>query len=309
MLHVALLVCTYRRPRLFQDLMASVDALDVPRDVTLHLAVADNTPEGATSSYVPAVLAASRFATSFRHEPVRGYASARNATLTLGLATPATVFLTTDDDQRVPSSWLRSHLDGLARHAADVAVGGIIGEPAPYRDGQSVGRVSTRNVSFRRRLIDPAGMGLAFDVQFDSTGHEDHDFFDRAAARGARIAWIDGADIHDNDPIVAEDPDAWLDAARNRAEVSRASQRNKTVQLRRDGKRLALALHTLGSSRDFAKGFVSYAAFLGCRVVRPADAASRLASARKHTVKGLGRLEGLFKDGIARQDVRRGDKS
>lgn len=306
---VALLVCTYRRPRLFAELMASVEALDVPEGVTLHVVVADNTPEGATASYVPAVLAQSRFPTRFVHEPVRGYASARNASVRLGLETPAVVFLTTDDDQLVPARWLRAHLAALERHGADVTVGGIQGEPPRHMDGATVAKVSTRNTAFRRRLIDPAGMALTFDTRFDTTGHEDHDFFARAATMGARIAWAAGAEIADNDPALAAGADAWLAAQRNRAEVARASQRNRTAKLRRDGRPLALALHTLGSTRDFVKGGLAYAAFLACRPLWPDTAVIRLADARRHTVKGIGRLEGLFKDEIARQDVRRGEGS
>ena len=305
MQHVALLVCTYRRPRLFAEFIATVDELIVPDDVTLHVAVADNNPESAWAAYIGPSLAKLHLPTSYGHETTRGYASARNGSLSLGLATPATVFLTTDDDQLLPPDWLTAHLDALDRHGADVVVGGVRGEPPAYAEGDIVARVSTRNVSFRRHLADPAGFGLTFDTSFDSTGHEDHDFFRRAAERGARIVWSNGPQVLDNDPALATNSAAWLAVAQNRAEVARASQRNKAARLRKDGRFLALGLNTLGSARDFGKGLLSYVAFFGLSTVRSARAPLKLARARQHVVKGLGRIEGLYKDEIARQDLRR----
>lgn len=305
MRQVALLVCTYRRPRLFAEFIDSVNALAVPPGVTLHVAIADNNPESERGGYVGDCLAGLRFPSSYAHETTRGYASARNRSLQLGLATAATVFLTTDDDQLLPDDWLTAHLDALERHGADVVVGGVAGEAAAYGEGEPVGRVSTRNVSFRRHLIDPSGLALTFDTRFDSTGHEDHDFFRRAGELGARIVWSNGPQVIDNDPALDAGREAWLATADNRAQVARASQRNKAARLRKDGRFLALGLNTLFAARDFFKGLLSYVAFFCLSSVRSSRAALKLASARKHVVKGIGRIEGLYKDEVARQDLRR----
>ncbi len=88
----ALLVCTFRRPQTFAQLMRSVAELELPPDLDFSIVVADNNPESAWESYIKTAVASLPWPILYGHEPISGYSNARNKVIEIALGTNAEVF-------------------------------------------------------------------------------------------------------------------------------------------------------------------------------------------------------------------------
>lgn len=301
----ALLICTYRRPQTFARLIESVAALDVPASLAFELVVADNNPESAWDSYIEPSVRSLPHPVHYGHEPQAGYSNARNKAIEVALAeTTADVLLFTDDDMILDRGWLAGHIRSLAELRADVVNGRIHGVRERFAHGAALEKCGAGNVSFRRRLVDPAGLGLRFDPAFNKLGMEDQAFFREARRRGAVIRQSDWPLLYNyygEGPVPEEE-------VINKMLTTAAMQHNEVALARRNRGVVPAAVMA-------SKGFVFGLKGLGLKAEsrlwaalgRAEKARKSALSSEKEMLKMRGRFGGLSGEIVSRQDVRRSD--
>ena len=307
---LALMICTYRRPKFFARCIQSVAALDVPPGFGLTVAIADNNPASERDGYVGRALADLPFAFVYGHQPVPGYSNARNLAIELALTTPGEVFAFVDDDLVLAPDWLSGQIRSY-RELDCAAVGGaVIGTQKVPPHGSRQRHSSMANFSFLRELVEPvppagAGLGLRFDPARNLTGNEDLAFSAAAVDAGRPIMISHWSSVLD--PTTSEADAARADRE-NRAAVTAAMTRNRIVALReaRDYPRLALA--SLASLHSVLKAAgLSLEAAVRRAAGNAVGAKDKAISARKEWGKFRAVLAGWRGGVVARQDVRRGE--
>src|SRR5581483_1825428 len=209
---ISVVICTWNRARQLDDTLRSLASLRTGCDLRWELVIVDNNSTDDTSRVVEQAAAAYPVPLRYIFEPHQGKSSAMNTGIA---AARGTVIAFTDDDVRVPETWLTAvadHLLGGGPH--DYAGGPVrpIWERVPPRWFARTGRTlwgtlaildygeeifvfedRTRiplgaNFAIRRRLIDRIG---GFDPTLGRTGdrlllgQELPEFFARSRAAGA----------------------------------------------------------------------------------------------------------------------------
>jgi succinoglycan biosynthesis protein ExoM len=211
---VAICIATYRRPVLLRHLLDSLAALEFPAHGApeLHVIVVDNDADGTAAAPVDAARATMPWPVTYRVEPVRNIASARNRGVAEALAWGADFAAFVDDDERVSASWLATLLDVQARYAADVVQGAVLsvlpeatpdwlrrgsGFDHPRRaTGESLRYGATSNALVSAHLLARYGPE-PFDLDFGLSGGSDMLFFARCQRAGATLVWADEAVVEE----------------------------------------------------------------------------------------------------------------
>lgn len=300
----ALMVCTYRRPETFAKLMASVAALELPSGLKLTIVVADNNPQCQRTAYVEPGLRGIGWPVVYGHEPVAGYSNARNKAIELAMGVEAEALLFVDDDMILDPGWLAAHLRSLEAFGCDVVNGRIYGVRERFPHGARLEKCGAGNVSFRRRIVDPAGLGLRFDPAFNTTGTEDQAFFRAATAKGADIRQSDWPLIY-NYYGRAEMPE---EEVINKMLVTASMHQNDVARVRAEK---GTARAVLSASKGLVYGLKSAGlTVLGAaqRALGASERSRRTAlSAKKERLKMRGRFAGISGRTVSRQEVRRSD--
>lgn len=211
MTDVSVLICTYRRPERLSDLLA--DLLGQTRAPD-EIVVVDNDPAASARDTVRDFAATAPFAVHYDVQPVKNIALTRNRTVALARGRWLAMV---DDDERVPSHWLQTHLEMAAACAADGVLGPVIPQIPPHAaawirrgrffeyGGGVDGRPVPPSAMWVNNALLDAGMVKAepgpFDARYGLTGGEDSDLMSRLAARGRRIIWSDQAYV--TEPVEA----------------------------------------------------------------------------------------------------------
>jgi hypothetical protein len=301
----ALLICTYRRPESFGRLMQSVATLELPEGLAFAVVIADNNAQSAWTGYIEPAVRGLPWRVHYGHEPEAGYSNARNKALAVALdKTSAEVFLFVDDDMVLDRGWLREHLRSHIELEAEVVNGRIFGVRERFAHGTRLEKCGAGNVSFSRRLVDPAGLGLRFDPAFNKLGMEDQAFFRAATTNGVVIRQSDWPLIY-NYYGANEVPEAEVI---NKMHTT-ASMHHNIVALARAEKGLLPA--ALLASKGLAFGLKGVGLMLESRLCRMLGKAERerrqRLNAQKELLKMRGRFAGLSGEIVRRQDVRRAD--
>lgn len=214
---LTLMVCTYRRPKLFARCMASIAELTVPDGFQFTIAAADNNPVAERDGYVGAALSdlTNRgLNVVYGHQPERGYSNARNLGLTLALATPSEIFAFVDDDLVLDAGWLIGQIRTYRAFDCDAVGGAVVGLRKVPPHGSVQRTSSMANFSFDRTLVETIapGLGLRFDPAKNVLGNEDLAFSEQATVAGRRIVCSDWPAVID----VMADATVTSDDARNR---------------------------------------------------------------------------------------------
>lgn len=215
--HVAVAICTFRRPRGLADCLAALERLDTPGlpDAAIRVIVVDNSPEGSAQDIVAGRARASRFRIERVHEPRKGLSSARNAALDAAFACGARHLAFIDDDEVPSPPWLSGHLETLAASGAEASVGPvrpIFAEPPPlwaveggfFSASAPAGMHVVPEGRTNNALLSCAALqaaGIRFDRAFDDLGGEDTAFFRALQARGWTIALAHDALVHEWIPM------------------------------------------------------------------------------------------------------------
>ena len=206
---ISVCICTYRRPHLLQRTLTELRKQETGGRFTMTVVVADNDREQSARAVVEAFRAAAPLPVTYRVEPVRNIALARNATLE-GADGDYVAFI--DDDELPTPGWLARLLAACERYDADGALGPVrprFEHPAPawlmrsklcerpeHRTGALLHWRQTRtgNALVRRQAI--RDLAPPFRPIFGNGG-EDQDFFRRLAARGRRFVWSNDAVVYE----------------------------------------------------------------------------------------------------------------
>ncbi|MCL6707772.1 glycosyltransferase [Pseudomonas sp. R2.Fl] len=219
-------ICTFRRPEL-RDTLLSLFDLDVPRDVTVRLIVADNDGEPSARDLVEELRSRSPFPIRYVHCPKANISIARNACLA---ESDGDFLAFIDDDETASPGWLRE-LHAAALHSgADAVLGpvrAIYDETSPrwMRNGDFH---STRPVwvngiirtgytcNVLLDMCSPHLAGRRFDLALGQSGGEDTQFFSAMTAAGGEIAFAPQALIEEPVPAKRASFD-WLTKRRFRS--------------------------------------------------------------------------------------------
>ena len=308
-LSVTLAVCTYRRPVLLAQFIQSVAKIYVPADIDFYLVVADNNEESKREAYIGELLEALTFKWLYGHEPSPGYSNARNKALFLALQTPAEIIGFVDDDMTLDQGWLTGLLQSYEEFSADV-IGGAVDAQGSIRrrwhkHGERCDFIGTRNVSFKRWIVDKTGAGLTFKSPFNQTGGEDVAFFAAAVNSGAKIVYSELSLVHDQ--TLGENVSPKEELA-NKALTSATMQRNKIVRLRLE-RGLAIALLSALWGLQFGlKAIIAYGDFVASTLVgNTRRAIQKKFSGDKNLAKVIEGFRGLSGQLVARYEIRRGN--
>lgn len=210
---VAVVIPTLRRPEGLERALRSVFAQAGVGDRLREIVVADNDPTGSAQALVQRLAAEAPVPLIWRHAPIPGVATARNAGLA---ATEAPLIAFLDDDEAAAPGWLAALLEARATTGADVVFGPITGRvpetagwAAPYlerffgREGPADDRLIEQPFGCGNSLMTRATAlpGPApFDVAADHAGGEDDALFSALAARGGRFGWAARARVEEFAP-------------------------------------------------------------------------------------------------------------
>jgi len=198
-------IATFKRPSMLSALLASLIQQKID-GISMRIVVIDNDRD--RSAY-PAV---QRFCDAdsrglvdevvYDVEPQQNIAIARNRALS---HVKAEYFAFIDDDETVSTTWLRSLLNTLILHRADLAFGPVHSALPPdapewamtcfHKKQRQTGTVlqsgGAGNVLIKRCVIEHPS--VRFNPAFGLTGGEDTEFFYRLFLSGRRLVWCEEA--------------------------------------------------------------------------------------------------------------------
>ncbi|MFL6530356.1 MAG: glycosyltransferase family 2 protein [Chthoniobacterales bacterium] len=202
--HIAVCVCTYKRPELLKQLLTAVERQTTDGVFEFSVVVADNDAKMSAQATVREFGAKSQLEIEYCVEPEQNIALARNRAIS---AAKGEFVAFIDDDELPEPMWLQQLYDAMMRFKAD----GVLGPVKPYllenvprwavragffdrpnsRDYDSGMRLhwsqtGTGNVLLRRSSLNNGD--APFLREFGSGG-EDVDFFRRSIEAGKVFVW------------------------------------------------------------------------------------------------------------------------
>jgi len=223
---VDICICTYRRSYLEQTLR-SLAGLDLPRELTVRVIVADNDTWPSARELVEKVSPDLPFDLRYIHCPAANISLARNTCLD---AAGGDFLAFVDDDSTVSPQWLASLVEAARATGADAVLGPVRAiyspsAPAWMRRGdfhstvpvQVDGEIRTgySGNALLRRASDHIA-GRRFNLALGRTGGEDTEYFAQLHRAGGRIAYAPSAVVEE--PVtVGRASFAWLAKRRFRS--------------------------------------------------------------------------------------------
>jgi len=202
---ITIAIPTFRRPDGIGRALDSVEALQVPPELSANVLVVDNDEQASAKPVVEKFSKQSHFPVTYVVEPKQGLSNVRNRILQEAMNLKAEYLAGIDDDEIATSDWLIQLWRGLKKFDAD-CVGGpqlfILPEDAPgwmryapafnpyakRKTGKIVPEISTGNYLLNLDFV--RAKTLTFSAKYNFIGGEDSDFFTRCRKKGAKIVWI-----------------------------------------------------------------------------------------------------------------------
>lgn len=222
--HIAVCICTFKRPDMLGRLLASLRDQDTGGAFGLSITVVDNDGNGSAAETVAAFRTGSGMPVRYAIEPQANISMARNRALTTAAAD---FYACIDDDEVAEKTWvLNLYRTIVAERAAGVLgpvrpsydtpppswlVRSRIQERPEFPTGTEMSdpkHCRTGNVLFSHALI--ASQARLFDPEFGRTGGEDVDFFRRMIMEGHRFVWCNEAVVHEVTPLFRQKRSYYL---------------------------------------------------------------------------------------------------
>jgi succinoglycan biosynthesis protein ExoM len=250
---IAVAAATRQRPRMFADLLQSLQALDVPQGAELCFIFVENDETLTLTEMVDDFAKRTVWSACALLEPRRGISHARNTALEAAIAQNADWMAFVDDDEQVRHDWLRILWAGAKEAEAQLAGGPVVPvvpstgcsdaegavlsyyeRAAQVSDGRKAGamaegqRFDLATNNWIADLKAVQSVDLRFDPAFGLSGGEDTDFSRRAHAAGLKLAWVPHAIVTEEVP--SERLTAGFISERARAQSITKFQMMKTAQ-------------------------------------------------------------------------------
>jgi glycosyltransferase involved in cell wall biosynthesis len=209
--HIAVCVCTYKRPHLLKRLLMELDRQETGGLFTYSIVVADNDQAKSAEAMVSKISETSKVHVKYCVEPKRNIALARNKVVENAIGDYIALI---DDDEFPEPDWLVS----LFRNCNEYHVDGVLGPvkrhfdevpPAWFKKSTIYDRrvnptgklvdwkeARTGNALLRRKIL--AGDAAPFRPEFRAG--EDQDFFRRKMNEGWIFIWSSDAVVYETIP-------------------------------------------------------------------------------------------------------------
>jgi succinoglycan biosynthesis protein ExoM len=213
--HVAVCVCTYKRPQLLKRLLEKLCQQETEGQFSCSVVVADNDVSRSAEQVVSEFARTSGMAVTYCVEPRRGISPTRNKAVDEATGD----FIAFIDDDEFPSErWVHNLLKTCTEYGVDGVLGPVkehFDEAPPtwvvkgnffqrptYPTGTVLDWMNTRtgNVLLRTDLFE--GIAEPFRPKFRSG--EDQDFFRRMIEKGWVFIWCNEAPVYETVP-----PERW----------------------------------------------------------------------------------------------------
>jgi len=209
--HIAVCICTYKRPAELKRLLRELDRQKTEGLFTYSVVVVDNDAARSGETAVEEMRRAMQVPVKYCAEPEKGIARARNRVIANA---DGDYFALIDDDEFPEPDWLLTLLESCREYGVDGVLGPVkryLDEGAPEwlkrsslydRAVQPTGRevewrgARTGNALLKRAVF--AGGEPPFDVEF--AAGEDQDFFRRKIEEGRRFVWVSDAVVWEELP-------------------------------------------------------------------------------------------------------------
>ena len=213
---VAVCICTYRRPRVLEDLLVTIahQAEDAAANASVSVVVVDDDPAGSARSVAESASGLFERGLSYSCTGSGNVAVARNRALERGSET-SDLLLLIDDDCRPDPGWLGEMTAMQLRTGADAVAGACDTEfpdgtarwlrEEPFTDEASVGEdgAEVTDAYLKNLLVTTAFLqehDLRFALRFGEAGGEDAMFIHQARSRGMRMVYAANALVRERLP-------------------------------------------------------------------------------------------------------------
>lgn len=198
---VAVAIATRGRPDGCRRVVDGVREQQVDKGIGVRTVVVDNAPRPADLDLPPEV--------EVLHEPRGGIPYARNRAVEHVLDTADVLVFIDDDEEPADEHWLQRLLGGLDDYDAEMATGPIrsVHDPAApawaiahpifnrprFPSGTERPQAFSGNLAIRTDVF--RWLGGWFDPRLSVSGGSDTELTRRAVRKGARIVWVDDAEV------------------------------------------------------------------------------------------------------------------
>lgn len=284
-------------------LTACIDSImfqNIPKAWNVEILIVDNDAEQSAANIIQGYNN-STIPVMYFCEKNQGIPFARNRGCFESLNRNVDWILFIDDDENADQNWLISYAQSMEKYAGDVYSGPVryifpknhadwLGNKGDSEtpDGALKRRASTNNALVHKKVFEPSGYGLMFDVDMTFTGGSDTDFFIRYEKLGGKI-------IHVANAVVAEVviPNrlkvTWRLSRQYRSSTNRVYVNKKIL-----GSKVAIFLALKDCLRHFLEGSLG---LLVCPVfiLKGKSVIKRkYYHALRHLAKSAGSLMGIF---------------
>ncbi len=198
-------VCTRDREAQLRTAMASLAELDPPDHFDMGLLIVENAPEASLPEKLKDVQMP--FPVAFALEPEPGFSSVRNRAASEAVRLGAEWIAWFDDDQTAHRGWLKRLMAVTELYPQDRMFTGrqrllyrdtrelaqrrsVWDNPVTGSDGR---RGGTCNALLHRSIFAEDGLGWRFDPDFNLTGGEDTELFNRYHRHCGQVVWVEDA--------------------------------------------------------------------------------------------------------------------
>lgn len=240
--HIAVCICTYKRPQLLKRLLQDLAAQEAEGLFSYSIVVADNDELESAKPMVSEFAASSPLQVLYCVEPEQNIALTRNK----ALANAKGDFIAfVDDDQFLTRNWLLTLFKACKTYGVD----GVLGPVKPYFEveppnwvvkGQFFERASyetgyvidwpkgrTGNLLFKRQILDSTKQ--PFRSEFLTA--EDQDFFRRMIEKGHVFIWCNEAVAYEVVPPARWKRTFLIKRALLRGRISRLHPKSKVFNM------------------------------------------------------------------------------
>ena len=195
--------CTYKRPEKLKTLLENLQKINYPKDIKTEILIADNDIEKSGESIVENFH--SKIKIHYFSEPAKGLSNARNKILKEGINLGASHIAFIDDDEIADTNWLLNHIDFYNKFENIYISSGptykkfvnnypdyiINNKIFQVNESKKLGTIkkscASGNVFFPLNIIKDNN--IYFSEEFNFSGSEDINFFNRLSELGYTIGW------------------------------------------------------------------------------------------------------------------------